>query len=102
VKLGAGGQHQTEPHRGALVDEQAQQLQRGRIHPVQVFYHQEDRLAPGFGVQPGQQDVKSALALPLRGQCQRGIGRGQRERHQGGQQRHGLGQRQARRSQGGF
>jgi hypothetical protein len=91
VKLGAGGQHQTEPPRGALVDEQAQQLQRGRIHPVQVFHHHEDRLAPGFGVQPGQQEVKGALALPVRGQCQRGIGSRQRERQQGGQQRHRLG-----------
>ena len=102
VKLRARGQDETQPRLGALVNEQAQQLHRGGIEPVQVFHHQEDRLPLRFGVQPGQQRVKGVLALLARREGQRRVGRGQGERQQRCQQGHRLRQHDTRRGQHGF
>jgi hypothetical protein len=46
----------------ALIDEEAEEFQRGRIDPVQVFHHQEDRLLGGHTQQDRQQGVQK---LPL-------------------------------------
>jgi hypothetical protein len=50
VKFGPCGQDQTEPRLRALVNEQAQQLERGGVHPVQIFDNEQDWLALRFGM----------------------------------------------------
>ena len=39
VKLGTSRQEETDLRPGSLVNEQAQQLQRGRIDPVEIFHN---------------------------------------------------------------
>lgn len=69
---------------------------------MQIFYHQKDRLPLRFGVQPGPQRGKGALALPLGREGEGRVGRGQRERQQCRQEGHRLGQHNPRRGQQGF
>jgi hypothetical protein len=102
VKLGTRRQDETEAHRGALVNEQTQQLQGRGIDPVQVFHDEQDRLPLRFRVQPGEEGLQRLLALPLWRQGEGWIGVGQGERQQRRQERHGLGQCHTRCDQRGF
>ena len=74
VKLETRRQDETEASLGALVNEQAQQLQSGGIDPVQVLHYEQDRLPLRYRMQPGQKGLQRFLALPLRRQSERGIG----------------------------
>ena len=80
---------------GALIDQEAEKLQRGRIDPVQVFHDKEHGLLRGDAQQDRQQGVQRLLLLLLGRHGQGGIVRGQRQGEQGGQEGHGLRQRQA-------
>jgi hypothetical protein len=71
VKLGTRSQDKTDLRLSSLLNEQAQQLQRGGINPMQIFHHEQDRLLLRFGVQPGQEGLQRFLALPLRRQGER-------------------------------
>jgi hypothetical protein len=73
AKLWARGQHHTEPCTRPLLDEQTQQLQGGRINPMQVFHDHQHRLPPRLRSKPGQQGLQSLLALSLGRQGQGGI-----------------------------
>jgi hypothetical protein len=78
-----------------LVDQQAEQLQCGRIDPVQVFHDKEHRLLGGDVQQDRQDGVQGLLLLLFGRHSQGGIVRRQREGEEGSQEWHGLGQWQA-------
>src|SRR5262245_26915527 len=80
---------------GALIDQEAEKLQRGRIDPVQIFHDKEHRLLRGNAPQDRQQGVQRLLLLLLRRYGQGGIVRRQREREERGQEGYRLRQRQA-------
>jgi hypothetical protein len=80
---------------GALVDQEAEQFQRGGIDPMQVFHHKEHRLLGRNAQQDRQESVQRSLLLLLGRPGQGGVVGGQWEGEEGGQERHGLGQRQA-------
>src|SRR5919109_4461593 len=65
VKLWTRGEDKTQPHRGCLVNEQAQQFQGRWIDPMEVFHNDEDWISLCFRVQPGHEDLQRFLALPL-------------------------------------
>ena len=97
AELWAVGQHVQHRHRGRLLDDQPEGLQRGGIGPVQVFPHHQHRLPLGLRHQPRHQRIQHLLFLVLRRQRQRRIAlRRERHRKQPGKQRHDLSQRQAR------
>jgi hypothetical protein len=48
-----------------LIDQEAEQLQRGRIDPVQVLHDKEHRLLRSDAQQDGQQGVQGLLLLLL-------------------------------------
>ena len=81
--------------RGALINQQAEELQRGRIDPVQVFHDKEHGLLGRNAQQDGQQDLQGLLLVLLRRHRQRGIVCRQREREQRRQEGHGFFQWQA-------
>ena len=95
AKLRAHGQYQQQAGGRDVVQEQAEQLQGGRIGPVQVFPHGQHRLLRCFRQEPGDQRFLRLLLLALWTQGQRRIPLRYRERQQGGQQRYRLLQRQA-------
>ena len=92
-----GGQHQQQAGGGDLVQEQPEQLQGGRVGPVQVFPYGQHRVLRGFCQQPGDQRFLRLLLLALRTQGQRRIPLWDGQRQQGGHQRYHLRQGQARR-----
>jgi hypothetical protein len=49
-----------------LVEQEGEQLQRGRIDPVQIFHDEERRLLGGHPPQDRQQGVQGLLLLLLR------------------------------------
>ena len=59
-----GAQHQ-DAGRGALVDQETEQLDRGRIDPVQVFHDKEHGLLGRNAQQERQQGVQELLLLLL-------------------------------------
>jgi hypothetical protein len=78
-----------------LIHQEAEELQRGRVDPVQVFHDEEHGLLRRDAEHDRQQGVQELLFL-LRGrQGQGGIRRGQREGEERGKEGHGLCQRQA-------
>ena len=50
----------------ALGEELAQELQRGRVHPVKVFYDEQDRSTGGARVQGLREGLRHSILLPLR------------------------------------
>jgi hypothetical protein len=58
---------------GALVDQEAEQFQRGGIDPMQVFHHNEHRLLGRNAQQDRQESVQRSLLLLLGRQGQGGI-----------------------------
>jgi hypothetical protein len=52
-----------------LIDQQAEQLERGRIDPVQIFHHKEHGLLGGDAPQDRQQNVEGLLLVLLRRHC---------------------------------
>ena len=77
-----------------MIDQQAEQLERGRIDPVQVFHNKEHWLLGSDPQQDGQEGVQGLLFL-LRGRPgERGIGGGQRQGEERGKEGHSLRQRQ--------
>ena len=95
AEVGTKGQQRQDAGGGALIDQEAEQLQRGRIDPVQVFHDEEHRLLGGDAQQDRQEGVQGLLLLLLGRYSQGGIVRGQREREERGKEGHGLRQRQA-------
>ena len=74
----------------ALGEELPQELQGGRVHPVQVLDDEQDRPAGGAGVQPLQHGPERLFPLPDRRQRQRREAVRGRQRQQRRPQRHGL------------
>ena len=66
AEVGPKGQQGQDAGGGALIDQQAEKLQRGRIDPVQVFHDKEHGLLRGNAQQDRQQRVQRPLLL-LRG-----------------------------------
>jgi hypothetical protein len=95
AEVGPTGQQRQDAGGGALVDQEAEEFQRGRIDPVQVFHDQEQGLLGGDAQRDRQQGVQRLLLLLLGRYGQGGIVGAQRHGEQGGKQRHGLRQRQA-------
>ena len=67
-KLWAKGQHVQHWHRRHLVNQEPEQLQGGRVSPVQILPHCQDRVMLGRCHQPPDQGVLGLLPLPLGGQ----------------------------------
>ena len=95
AEVGPTGEQRQDAGGGALVDQEAEQLQRGRIDPVQVFHDEEHRLLGGDPQQDRQEGVQRLLLLLLGRHGQGGIVGGQRQGEEGGEEGHGLRQRQA-------
>ena len=95
AEVGPKGQQRQDAGGGALIDQEAEQLQRGRIDPVQVFHDKEHGLLRGDAQQDRQEGVQGLLLLLLGRQRQGGIVGGQWEGEEGGKEGHGLRQRQA-------
>ena len=80
AELRAIRQHVQHGHRGRLLDDQPEDLQRGGVRPVQVFPCHQHRLPLGLRRQPGDERVQRLLFLLLRRHRQRGIAL-RRQRH---------------------
>jgi hypothetical protein len=78
-----------------LIDQEAKQLQGGRIDPVQVFHDKQHRLLGGDAQQNRQEGVQGLLLLLSGRSGQGSIALGQWEGEEGGKERHSLCQRQA-------
>src|SRR4029450_19550 len=79
----------------ALIDQEAEQLERGRIDPVQVFHDKEHGLLGRNAQQDRQQGLEGVLLLLLGREVQGSIVGGQRKGEQGGKEGGDLRQRQA-------
>jgi hypothetical protein len=95
AEVGPKGPQRQEAGGGALVDQEGEEFQRGRINPVQVFHDKEHRLLGGDAQQDRQEGVQGHLLLLFRRHSQGGIVSSQREREESGQEGHSLRQRQA-------
>src|SRR5262249_34395023 len=95
AEVGTKGQQYQDARSGALIDQETEQLQRGRIDPVQVFHDKEQRLLHGDSQQDRQQSMQELLLLLLGRQSQGDIVSGQRQREEGSKKGHGLRQWQA-------
>src|SRR5215831_2585272 len=95
TEVGTKGEQRQDAGGGALIDQQAEKFQRGRIDPVQVFHDKEHRLLGGDAQQDRQEGVQGLLLLLLRRYGQGSIVSRQREGEERGQKRHSLRQRQA-------
>ena len=73
-------------------DEAADQVERGRVGPVQVFHHQQHRCGAGKGGDLFEQHQQGLFQLPLRAHVERRIARLDRQIEHGAQQRDGLGE----------
>ena len=89
------GAQRQDAGRGALIDQEAEQFQRGRIDPVQIFHHKEHRLLRGDAQDDRQEGVQGLLLLLLGRHRQGGIVGTERQGEEGGKEGHGLRQRQA-------
>jgi hypothetical protein len=78
-----------------LIDQEAEQFQRGGVGPVQVFHDKEHRLLGRNALQNRQQGLQRPLLLLLRRPSQRRIVRWQRQGEDGRQEGHRLGQWEA-------
>ena len=78
LKLRPEGNHQQDRQAHDPVDGQIDQLARGRVDPMRVLEHHQDRLPPGQGFQLIQHRVEQLFALALRAQVEFGGGVGQR------------------------
>ena len=65
AKRGARRQDMQHRHRGRLLDDEPEQLQRGGVGPVQVFPHRQHGLTFGLCCQPCDQHVQRLLFLVL-------------------------------------
>ena len=74
LKGGAIRQHSQHRCRGSLIDYQAQQLERGGIHPLQILPHGEYGLPLSFLGKPGKQRFLSFVLLLLGVKCERAPG----------------------------
>ncbi len=70
AKLWPIGHNNHQRYGRALLDLQADQLQRRRVSPVQVFPDLQHRLTLSFFKQPGDDLIKGTAPLLLRGQGQ--------------------------------
>jgi hypothetical protein len=95
AEVGPKGEQCQNAGGGALIDQQAEQFQRGWIDPVQVFHDQEHGLPCGDAQEDGQEGLQDPLLLLLGRHGQGSIVGGQRQGEEGGKERHGLRQRQA-------
>jgi hypothetical protein len=95
MKLGAAGQYGQHPGCGGLVQEEAEDLQRRGVRPVQVFPDREHRRPLRLREQPGNQGLVGFLPLPLGAQVQRWVVCRVWQHQQRGQERHDLCTRQA-------
>ena len=57
AEVGPKGQQGQDAGRGALMDQETEKLQRGRIDPVQVFHDKEHGLLGGKAQQDRQEGV---------------------------------------------
>ena len=83
------GEQRQDTGGGALIDQEAEQLERGRTDPVRVFHDKEHGLLGGDAQQDHQQDVESLLLVLLRRHCHGRIVRRQRQ-EEGGTEGHRL------------
>ena len=83
AEVGPKGQQRQDAGCRALIDEQAEEFQRGRIDPVQVFYDQEDRLLGGHTQQDRQQGVQQLPLVLLGREALWGIGSRQQQSEEG-------------------
>ena len=80
VKLGTEGEHQQQPCRWDLVDEEAKQLQGRGVHPLHIFDDEEHGLPRRLGEEPCQQRFQGFGLLALRCEHERRIMLRERER----------------------
>ena len=78
-----------------MIDQETEQLQRGRIDPVEIFHDKEQGLPGRDAQQNAQQGLQGLLLLLRRRQVQRSISSRKREGEEGSEQGYGLCQRQA-------
>src|SRR5262245_41834322 len=95
AEVGTKGQQRQDTGGRALVDQEAEKLQRRRIDPVQVFHDKEHGLLGRNAQQRRQESLQGLLLLLLRRHGQGGIVSSQRYGEQGGIQGYGLRQREA-------
>ena len=95
LELGAEGEHREDGVLQALGEELRQELEGGRVHPVQVLDDEQHRLPRRANVQPLEHGPKGLFTLPGRRQRQRRVAIRGREREQRRPQRHGFGPGQA-------
>src|SRR5262249_31430858 len=86
TKVGPKGPQRQDVRGGTLINQQVEELQGGRIDPVQVFHDKEHRLLGGDAQEDRQEGLQRLLLLLLRRFGQRGIISGQWEREDGGKE----------------
>ena len=90
AEVGPVRQQQQQPGARRMFDEQAEEFERRRVAPVQVFDHAVDRLFGGLLQKPGDQGFVHGLLLLLRGAAQPRIAirvRQRQQRRENGQHR---------------
>src|SRR5262249_40841040 len=89
------GKQRQDADRGALINQETEQLQRGRIDPVQVFHDKEHWLLRRNAEEDGQEGVQGLLPLLLRRHMYGGIVSAQRQGEESGKEGDSLRQWQA-------
>jgi hypothetical protein len=91
LELGATRRQEHEPRRGRLVYQQAQELQGGVVHPVQILRDHEDGAALRQFEKERQDGLQRSLLLPLRREQDRRVTAfGEGEGQERGEERHGF------------
>ena len=87
AEVGPVRQQQQQPGAWRMFDEQAEEFERRRVAPVQVFDHAVDRLLGGLLQKPSDERLVHGLLLLLRGAAQPriavGVGQRQQRRENG-------------------
>ncbi len=63
IKVGPTGEQRQDARGRTLIDEEAEEFQRGRINPVQVFHDKEHGLLDGDAEQDRQESLQRLLLL---------------------------------------
>ena len=84
LELGAEGDDEQDRQPRDPIERQVEQFARGRVDPMRVLEHHQDRPAPRQGFELMQQRFEQHLALALRAEVE--LGGGIRQRQQLGQQ----------------
>ena len=86
-ELRAAGQQDELAARQVALDEHADELQRRRVHPVQVFADDQHRVLSRLRVEPSERGLQGLLLLLLRPQVQRRAALRRRQAEKRGEER---------------